>query len=258
MRFIKLFKVLILTFTTINSAYAQSYRVPSQHSKLHSDLHSEQNSKNPKTENSSLINDIKEYFYPSDDFAYIITPNADHPNLAATYNISNGNILKEIVERWNGSSSFTKMSETVYKITFDDTRRAVISNQQIIKNIMGTRQKSDNLTMFVLPKDSNPVNWTESIDNEKTNCSAKFVYISFTLEDKKIYRQAVKIEKTTIVKNSPIAKEWSYWVKGLSRLATYGYLRDPNKISCIEKSFKISIIDPITEISKTEYDIKNN
>lgn len=40
----------------------------------------------------------------------------------------------------------------------------------------------------------------------------------------------------------------------VSRLATYGYWGDPGKVSCIDKSVNISLDDPITEISKSEYE----
>lgn len=96
--------------------------------------------------------------------------------------------------------------------------------------------------------------WTESANGEESNCSAQFVYISFTVEGKKLYRKAVKIEKTTPLNKTSSVKKWSYWVKGLSRIATYGYWGDPQKVSCVEKSVNISLDDPVTEISKAEYD----
>lgn len=95
--------------------------------------------------------------------------------------------------------------------------------------MMGTRRASDRITMFVLPKDSNPVNWIEFVNGEKSNCSAKIVYITFTCEGKKPYRKAVKIEKTIPLDKTSSVKECSYWIKGLSRLVTYGYCSDPKK-----------------------------
>lgn len=149
-----------------------------------------------------------------------------------------------------------KMAEDTYKLTIDQDRQAIVSTQQIIKNIMGSRRSSDKITMFLLPKDNNTVNWTETVNGEKARCSAKLVYVTFTFEGKKLYRKAVKIEKTTPLDNSSSVKEWSYWVKGLSRLATYGYWDDPKKVSCIDKSVNIDLDDPIKEISKAEYDRK--
>jgi hypothetical protein len=76
------------------------------------------------------------------------------------------------------------------------------------------------------------------------------------LKGKKLYRKAVKIEKTIPDKDSSSIKEWSYWVKGLSRLATYGSWRDPKKVHCIEISVEINIDDHITEITKAEFNSK--
>lgn len=201
----------------------------------------------------SVESELQDYFYPFAKFSYIVTPNAENPCLVKTYSLSNGNILTETIEIWNGYST-RKMSENVYKLSMDEEKRAIVSTQQVIQNMMGTRRASDRITMFVLPKDSNPVNWIESVNGEKSNCSAKIVYITFTCEGKKLYRKAVKIEKTTPLDKTSYVKEWSYWVKGLSRLATYGYWGDPKKVSCISKSVNISLDEPITEISKAEYD----
>lgn len=176
----------------------------------------------------SIESELQDYFYPFAKFSYIVTPNAENPCLVETYSLSNGNILTETIEIWNGYST-RKMSENVYKLSMDEEKRAIVSTQQVIQNMMGTRRASDRITMFVLPKDSNPVNWIESVNGEKSNCSAKIVYITFTCEGKKLYRKAVKIEKTTPLDKTSYVKEWSYWVKGLSRLATYGYWCDPKK-----------------------------
>lgn len=201
----------------------------------------------------SVESELQDYFYPFAKFSFIVTPDAENPCLATTYSLSKGNILTKTTEIWNGYST-NKMSEVAYKLSIDEQKRAIVSTQQVIQNMMGTRRASDRITMFVLPEDSNPVNWVESVNGEKSNCSAKIVYITFTCEGKRLYRKAVKIEKTTPLDKTSSVKEWSYWVKGLSRLATYGYWGDPKKVSCVDKSVNISLSDPITEISKSEYD----
>lgn len=199
--------------------------------------------------------ELQEFFYPFAKFSYIMSPNSENPNMVATYNLSNGNILTKTTEIWNGYSA-KKMAEDAYKLTIDEDRQAIVSTQQIIQNVMGSRRASDKITMFLLPKDSKSVSWSETVNGETSSCSAKFVYISFTYEGKKLYRKAVKMEKTTLLDKSTSVKEWSYWIKGLSRLATYGYWGDPKKVSCIDKSVNIDLDDPITEISKAEYDSK--
>lgn len=200
----------------------------------------------------SVESELQDYFYPFAKFSYLMSPNSENPNLVATYSLYNGNILTKTIEMWNGYST-KKMSEETYKLSMDEEKRSILSTQQVTQNMMGVRRASDRITMFVLPKDSNPVRWTESVNGEKSACSAKIVYITFTCEGEKIYRKAVKIEKTTPLDKTSSAKEWSYWVKGLSRLATYGYWGNPKKVSCIEKFVNISLDDPITEISKSEY-----
>ncbi len=199
--------------------------------------------------------ELQEYFYPFAKFSYVMTPNAEKPRLVATYSLLNGNILTKVIEKINGYS-FEKMAEEAYKLTMDEDRQAIVSTQQIIHNVMFTRRTSDRITMFLLPKDSKSVSWTETVNGETSNYSAKFVYISFTFEGEKLYRKAVKIEKTTPLDKSSSVKEWSYWVKGLSRLATYGYWRDPKNVTCVDKSVNIDLDDPITEISEAEYESK--
>lgn len=201
----------------------------------------------------SVESELQDYFYPFAKFSYIVTPNAENPILVETYSLPYENILTKNIEIWDGYPT-KKMSEEAYKLSIDEEKRAIVSTQQVIQNMMGTRRESNRITMFVLPKDSNPVNWIESVNGEKSNCSAKIVYITFTCEGKKLYRKAVKIEKTTPLDKTSSVKKWSYWVKGLSRLATYGYWGDPKQISCIDKSVNISSDEPIREISKAEYD----
>lgn len=196
--------------------------------------------------------ELQEYFYPFAKFSYIVTPNAESPSMVVTYSLSNGNILTKKTEMWNGYSS-KKVAEDLYKLTIEEDRRAIVSNQQIIQSMLGTRRASDKITMFVLPKDDKAISWKETVNGESSNCSAKFVFISFTFEGQKLYRKAVKIERTTPLDMSSSFKEWSYWVKGLSRLATYGYWGDPEKVSCIEKSVNIGIDNPVIEISEEEY-----
>lgn len=201
----------------------------------------------------SVETELQDYFYPFAKFSYIVTPNAENPCVVTTYSMSKGNVLTKTAEIWDGYST-KKTSEVAHKLLLDEEKQAIVSIQQVIQNLMGISRASDRIIMFLLPKDNNPIMWTESANGEESNCSAQFVYISFTVEGKKLYRKAVKIEKTTPLNKTSSVKKWSYWVKGLSRIATYGYWGDPQKVSCVEKSVNISLDDPVTEISKAEYD----
>lgn len=123
----------------------------------------------------SVESELQDYFYPFAKFSYIVTPNAENPILVETYSLPYENILTKNIEIWDGYPT-KKMSEEAYKLSIDEEKRAIVSTQQVIQNMMGTRRESNRITMFVLPKDSNPVNWIESVNGEKSNCSAKIVY----------------------------------------------------------------------------------
>lgn len=200
----------------------------------------------------SVETELQDYFYPFAKFSYIMTPSAENPNMVVTYSLSNDNILIKKTEMWSGLYS-KKVAEELYKLSLEEERQAVVSTQQIMQNIMGTRRTSDKITMFILPKDNKIYSWKETSNGATSNCTAKFVFISFTYDGQKLYRKAVKIEKTTPLDASSSVKEWSYWVKGLSRLATYGYWGDPEKVNCIDRSVNIGINDPIVEISEEEF-----
>ncbi|MBD5321579.1 MAG: hypothetical protein HDS01_02270 [Bacteroides sp.] len=262
MKLTKPFKFFVIAFVTIGSSYAQSSHIPTKHTMQHRDLLSIQSDNIFKVEDGSKLEDqawfdaFKVYFYPDTKFSYVMSPNSENPNTIVTYSLSDdGNNLTKITEIRNVYST-KKMAEEAYKLTIDKDKQAIISTHQIIQNIMGTYRASNKITLFLLPKDSKSVRWTETVNGETLSCSAKYVYISFTYEGKKLYHKAVKIEKTTPLDKSTSVKEWSYWVKGLSRLASYGYWGDPKKVSCIDKSVNIDLDDPIIEISKAKYDSK--
>lgn len=205
---------------------------------------------------SQVYTELRDYFYPMGRSSYILSPYSKNPNIVITYILSDSNILTKAVEWWDGYS-IRKISEEAHKLNFDENRQAVVSTQQIREDILsGISQGTNKTIMFRLPKDNKNVTWTESGNGETRIYSAKFVYIAFTSGGKKLYRKAVKIEKIIPYKDSSSVKEWSYWVKGLSRLATYGSWRDPKKVHCIEISVEINIDDHITEITKAEFNSK--
>lgn len=240
---------------SVGSSYAQNFQIPEKHLYQHDDLiKSQYIAKCDDSKDKSLENNLQNYFYPVEEiaYAYLITPNADNPRLIASYRKSDSK-LYETVEIWNGHYG-KPISEVEYKFAVDEFRHAIVSYNQTSRSLLGFSRGEDHITMFVLPQDNNSVNWTESVNGESSKCSAKFVYISVIYQGKRQYCKAVRIEKTTSLGKSRYVKEWSYWVKGLGRLATYGYSGDPKKVSCIEKSIRINLDDQINEISKAEYD----
>ena len=242
---------IIIFVIAFGTATAQNYPVPKQHSKLHADHQSVQNNYNTELENQ----DIRDYFYPLEDYTYRVTPNSEISHLMINYRLLQDKVLCKTVAGVIGHS-LVKMSEEAYLLTYNGQRQAIESSQQIIQSDSGTRSESYKTTLFLLPTDDKVVSWKETKNDETLNCSARFVYITFTIEGEKQYHKAVKIEKETPINKSSSVKDWSYWVKGLGCLATYGYWGDPKKVSCIEKCVNIGLEGSINEISKTEFDKK--
>lgn len=200
----------------------------------------------------NVITELQEYFYPKGEHSYVRTPNSGEHNMISTYEIYRGNTLNEILTAKSGAS-LMKMKEMHSKFMIDENRKAVISTFQIHQNpLTGVNRTTNHITLFILPEDK-VVNWKETENGEISNCSAKFVYVSFVCNGKKVYHQAVRIEKAIPLSSSKFVKNWSYWVKGFGRLATYGYWGNPDEVSCIEKSVSISLDDPVVEISEKEY-----
>ena len=196
----------------------------------------------------NLRTELMEYFYPSGEFSYV-----NDEEYSATIYVRDGDVLKEthmIVN--NGEimpTSVTKHKLSIESIT-DETRLAIVSRQQGSRNIiMGDSYSEDKIFLFVRPSDTSMTIWVETVNGEKKLCTAHFTDISFWRKGEKLYRKAVKINKIMYLENGGQVVEWSYWVKGLSRLATYGYWGDPNQTTCIERSLKIDN-KPIIEVSK--------
>lgn len=203
-----------------------------------------------------IPSELAPYFYTYKELTYSMNAGSNSMrrtrNLFKVENDDNLLCLMEITsDIWRGER--INMNEIAYVLSIDKERQAIISTFQAKKNaITNIREASDNITLFILPKDSNPIKWKENHDGEIYDCSAKFVYISFWSEGKKLYRKAVKIEKATPVESGTL-KEWSYWVKDYSNIASFGYWGTPDKTKCSERS---NLIDNnlIEEVSKEEYD----
>lgn len=202
------------------------------------------------------VSELEEYFYPNEEFSYIRTPDSGNSRLASTYELLNDNskLLTKMLAWENGS--LIKMSEQSYNIAFDQNKREVISTSQITKNpFFGARRSSNTLKLFVLPMGDETVKWEQTENGETSSCTSKYTYIKFKGTDGKVhYEKAIKMVKTTPLDESRAVKEWSYWVKGLSRIASFGYWGDPNKVRSIEKSLAIDFKEPIKEVSKIVYD----
>ncbi|MDE6308122.1 MAG: hypothetical protein K2L79_04875 [Bacteroidales bacterium] len=207
-----------------------------------------------------IPSELASYFYTYKTSSYSF--NNDGDDLSRTYNLFKNSYGRLCLKRvtsvmWDESID---LNEDTYILQIDKERQAIISEQQFYKNNFYARSQwaFDKTILFILPKDSNPIEWTEEPeDSFVTRCTAKFVYISFWSEGKKLYRKAVKIERTPTI-DYLLVKNWTYWVKDYSKIATFGYQGDPAKTECIERSLSIDKYKPIEEITEAEYNRGTN
>ena len=216
----------------------------------------------PERVAKDLITELVEYFYPSGEFSsYENNPGSEKENggtAITTYNLLDGDMLQEIRSIWKSIDEIELISGKLHKFSIklitDEPQLAIVSTQQSYRNFIGNDQWSrptyDEILLFVLPPDRGKFVWKETVNGETYTCAAGFTDISFWKDGEKLQRKAVKISKSTRLDNGKDVKEWSYWVKGLSKLATYGYWGDPKQTNCIEKSVEIDIDKPIIEINK--------
>lgn len=196
--------------------------------------------------------DLSEYFYPFMTFYYIMSPNAENPCQTKSFQIARNNVLTEKTELWQGLYS-SKVAETAYLLTIDESGRKIISNRQIVFNARsGKSMCNDNITLFVLPNDNEVVEWTETVNREVFKCQACNTYVSFYYDGEKVYRKAIKITKATPLGNNRYVVNHSFWVKGLSHLITIGKWGDTNE-SVIMISTLIDKDYGVMEISEAEY-----
>lgn len=201
-----------------------------------------------------LETELREYFYPFSSYhLYFRTPdNANATMTMVTEYVAGVDILNEVGTI--GPRMKTKESFLAYlnsggemkTIMQTETPYYIDKERSAIVGVLPTREP---IVLFILPSGSGLTKWTEGVEGETYTCTAVFTDISFWKDGEKLHRKAVKISKSTRLDNGTEVKEWSYWVKGLSKLATYGYWGDPNDIGCIERSLKIDN-KPIIEVSK--------
>ncbi|MDE6440614.1 MAG: hypothetical protein K2K51_06310 [Bacteroidales bacterium] len=196
---------------------------------------SAQNLTAEQQENLYILSELQDYFYPFGDFSYKHPSNSESEYVMfSTYSLSpDGLILHETIEMCKKSSLYSCETITANSYKLEQENRAIISTQQIYRNILtGTSTADDKITLFVLPKGSEIVKWTETVNGGTMNCTAKFVQLTN-------FGKAVKIEKKTPLNDSSFVKEWSYWTKNASRIATFGYWGSPDKSHCIRRSVNI-------------------
>lgn len=138
-----------------------------------------------------------------------------------------------------------------FYVTIDpDNPNAIISPKQVSRSYDGTFSVNDSITMFILPEGNKELKWIESKHSGQTSCTAKNIYLSFTLDGKPQYRKAVKIEKSWTADNKKY-HQTSYWCFRLSRLITFVEI-DGAKPIVTEKLISFKIRD-IKEVSEEEY-----
>lgn len=193
--------------------------------------------------------ELQQYFYPYPETTYT-QPSTEIEERYSWYD--HETLVKEIfIPTKTGKM---KASEFYYRISEDTKNNKIVSNQQMSKTPFGSRDSQNKLTLFALPYKAGPRTWKETENGETSTVTAKYVYITYYIDDEQKYAQAVKITKSTPLNAKSSVKEWSYWVKGLGRIAEYGLWGNESKTPLAHVSEDIDMDQPVKEITKAQYD----
>ena len=197
---------------------------------------------------------ISDYFYPLYKFQYTIqlagTQSSFVRNEYKISNASNCQFLEVKTELYQNAFNHTTTAQQAFVISKDKTRNAIISDFQVYYNALtGPQERTDHLTLFILPEKNKVEKWFETDREEKFSCTAEYVYISFNGFQSEQKATAVKITKIQKINNEEI-KYWSYWLPNYSRIATF-VQHGKGDVRVVEVSDMIDIDASIEEISKS-------
>lgn len=197
--------------------------------------------------------ELSDYFYPWREFNYSVNPDGDIKNIIATYKMSKHNTLSEKVVVCQGLYE-TPLFDFKFNVSVIDSLQAVASTRQLFVDYQNHEKgrTDDCFYLFVLPEDNKTRDWKELSGEEERTCSSQYVYIKFTYDNEPLYRKAVKITKKRKIDGDECT-HYSYWVKGVSRIATYQIInsRPPTIYEMAVELHKNPIIE---EISKEVYE----
>ena len=194
--------------------------------------------------------EINQYFYPLPQSTYS-QPDSKIEELYSWYD-DETLVNEKYIPRESG---MMKASEFYYRITNDIKNNQIVSTQQMYKTPFGVRTSNDKLILFALPYRTGLRTWKENKNGDVSTCTSKYVYITYNVNGEQKYNKAVKIEKKTPINAKSSNKEWSYWIKGIGCIATYGvWGSDSKSPTAISISEDIDMEYPVKEITKLQYD----
>ncbi|MBD5259955.1 MAG: hypothetical protein HDS46_04075 [Bacteroides sp.] len=194
--------------------------------------------------------ELQQYFYPYPETTYT-QPSTEIEKRFSWYD--HETLKEEMFIPSEGEME--KVMETYYRISEDAKDNKIISNQQLNESPLGTRASQNKLTLFALPYKTGPRTWKKTVDGETTTFTSKYVYITYYVNGEQKYSQAVKISDSTPLNAKSSVKNWSYWVKGLGRIAEYGLWGNESKTpKALSVSEDIDMDQPVKEITKAQYD----
>ena len=197
---------------------------------------------------------VSDYFYPMNVFQYTTKIAGNQSGfIRKEYKISNsriGQFLETKTELYQNLYNHTTTAQEAFVLSNDNNKNAIISDKQVYYNkLTGPQNRTDHLTLFILPDSGKVEKWFESNRDEKFSCTAEYVDISFNGLVQGQKAKAVKITKINKLDNEEI-KTWSYWLPNYSRIATFEQ-RGKNEIRIVEVSDMLDSDPSITEISKS-------
>ncbi|MBD5255810.1 MAG: hypothetical protein HDS53_07070 [Barnesiella sp.] len=185
--------------------------------------------------------EINQYFYPLPQSTYS-QPGSKIEELYEWY--GDGLLKVTFIPDQLGK---VRIYKVYYKISNDIKNNQIVSTEQL-----GMGESQDKLILFALPHRSGPRTWTrtwkENENGKVSTYTSKYVYISYYVNGNQRQNVAVKIEKTTPLNSKSSVKEWSYWVRGMGRIATYGvWGNDSKSPTAISISTDIDTEYPVEE-----------
>lgn len=199
---------------------------------------------------------VSDYFYPMYKFQYTIQLAGNQLQssfIRREYKISNsaiGQFLEATTELYLNAYEHSITAQEAYVLRKDTTRNAIISDRQVYYNkLTGPQNRTDHLTMFILPAKDKVEKWFENNRGEKFSCTAEYVKILFNGISLGQKANAVKITKITKINNEEI-RSWSYWLPNYSKIATFEK-RGNGEVRKVEISDMIDSDASIKELSKS-------
>ena len=197
---------------------------------------------------------LSDYFYPMNKFQYTVKVEGKQSFFTRReYKISNsriGQFLETNTEVYLNAYNHSSIAQAAFVLSKDNNRNAIISDKQVYYDkIKGPQNRTDHLTLFILPDTGKIEKWFETDRGSMLSCTAEYVDISFNGFSLGQKATAVKITKITKIDNTEI-KEWSYWLPNYSKIATFSQW-GKSKIKPVEVSDMIDSDATITELSKS-------